>query len=499
MSKTISRRTVLGGLSSAAGLAACGAGPSNEDWDLIVVGAGTAGLPAATFAAARGAKVLIVDVATRVGGSLLLATGQMSAAGTKVQQALGIEDTPDLHYQDIMRISKNTADPTLVRLAVDNAAATFDWLMDRGFEMVPSHPVAGQSHEPYSERRYYWGVNLGRSILAVLEQELQPGLEQGQITLVLETRVTQLMQTPDGTVTGIITENKQGEVSQHHGQQTLLACGGYASNPSLFEELCGYVDYGDTSYEYSQGDGIGLGTGAGGYVRGRENYLSNFGNVLVDTNFPARVSARCITHPDRRQPWEIYVNANGERFVQEDVPSVDAREHALLEQPDLRYWSLFDQAIFDQAPVGIVDWTREDLGAAFDGHPMFYKHETLEGLAQACGLPADALQATVRTYNEGVVAGKDVLGRQHLPRPIDTGPFYAIRVQGYSTTATVGVAVDDQLRVVREDGSPIANLYAAGELLGAGQTMGQSFCGGMMITPALTFGRLLGQRILNFA
>jgi fumarate reductase flavoprotein subunit len=499
MNEIISRRSVLGGLSSAAGLAACGAGPRNEDWDLIVVGAGTAGLPAAIFSAARGARVLIIDTATRVGGSLLLATGQMSAAGTKVQQALGIEDTPELHYQDIMRISNDTADPTLVRLAVENAAATFDWLMERGFEMVPSHPVAGLSHEPYSERRYYWGVDLGRSILAILEQELQPGLEQGQITLALETRVTELTQTPDGTVTGIVTKDNHGAVSQQRGRQIMLACGGYASNPVLFEELCGQVDYGDTSYEYSQGDGIGLGTGAGGYVRGRRNYLSNFGNVLVDDNFPARVSARCITHPDRRQPWEIYVNANGQRFLKEDVPSVDVREHALLEQPDLRYWSIFDQAIFDQAPVGIVDWTRDDLNAAFDGHPMFYKHDTVEGLAEACGLPAAALEETIRAYNEGVATGSDPFGRQHLPRAIDTGPFYAIRVQGYSTTSTVGMAVDEQLRVIREDGSAINNLYAAGELLGAGQTMGQSFCGGMMITPALTFGRLLGQRILNFA
>jgi len=499
MTDNISRRTVLGGLAGAVGLAACRGGSAENDWDLIVVGAGTAGLPAAIFSAQRGARVLLVDAAARVGGTLLIATGQMSAAGTRVQREKGIEDTPQLHYDDVMRISNNTADPTLVRLAVENAPVTFDWLMDNGFDMLPDHPVAGRAHEPYSERRYYWGAAFGLSILAVLERALQPGLDKNLIKISLETRVTELARDPSGAVIGVVTKDKHGGVGQYRGRNVLLACGGYASNPSLFQELCGHADYGDTSYEFAQGDGIGLGTRAGGYLRGRENYLCNFGAILVNDDFPARVSARFISHPQQRAPWEIYVNANGQRFIQEDIPSVDAREHALLQQPDLRYWIVFDQTILDTAPVGVRGWTREDLRIAFDRHPMFFQGATVEALAERCGLPAVALQDTLRTYNQGVAAGDDLLGRKHLPSPIANGPFYAIRVQGYSTTSSVGVAVDEQLRVIRKDGVAIPNLYAAGELLGAGQLMGQAFCGGMMITPAVTFGRLLGQRILDFA
>lgn len=499
MTESISRRSVLGGLAGAAGLAACRAGPDDREWDLIVVGAGTAGLPAAIFSAQRGARVLLIDAASRVGGTLLIATGQMSAAGTRVQQEKGIEDTPQLHYEDVMRISNNTADPALVSLAVDNAAATFDWLMDNGFDLLPEHPVAGRAHEPYSERRYYWGVAFGLSILSVLERTLQPGIEKNLIKVSLENRVTELTRDRSGAVVGVVTEDNLGEIENHRGRNVLLACGGYASNPGLFQELCGHRDYGDTSYEFAQGDGIGLGTRAGGYLRGRENYLCNFGAILVNDEFPARVSARFISHPQQRAPWEIYVNANGQRFIREDVPSVDAREHALLQQPDLRYWIVFDQTILDTAPVGVRGWSREELRIAFDRHPMFYQGSTVEALAERCGLPAVALQGTIETYNQGVAASDDLLGRKHLPSSISNGPFYAIRVQGYSTTSSVGVAVDEQLRVIREDGGVIPNLYAAGELLGAGQLMGQAFCGGMMITPAVTFGRLLGQRILKFA
>ena len=125
-----------------------------EVWDVIVVGGGTAGMPVATFAAERGARVLVVDAAADVGGTLHLSTGQLSAAGTKLQGLKGVSDTTDAHYDDIMRISKNTADPMLVRLAVDNAADTFDWLQDNGFVPFDEHPVLGRAHEPYSEKRY---------------------------------------------------------------------------------------------------------------------------------------------------------------------------------------------------------------------------------------------------------------------------------------------------------------------------------------------------------
>ena len=126
-----------------------------ENWDVIIVGAGTAGIPAAIFAGQRGAKVLLVDAADKIGGTLHLTTGQMSAAGTSLQKKLGIDDNSKDHFDDVMRISENTADRDLVKLAVDNAADTFDWLMSNGFTPLENHPVLGNAHEPYSERRYY--------------------------------------------------------------------------------------------------------------------------------------------------------------------------------------------------------------------------------------------------------------------------------------------------------------------------------------------------------
>jgi fumarate reductase flavoprotein subunit len=462
------RQFLVGAGSAAVGL---GLGPglsaqrSPGSWDLIVVGGGTAGLPAAIFAARRGAKVLLVEASSRLGGTLLLAMGQMSAAGTKVQKSKGIEDTPQEHFDDIIRISKNTVDRELVELAVWNAADTYDWLWDNDFEMVPEHPVAGRAHEPYSKLRYYWGTNWGVSIVTVLKQQIQPEIDSGNVTVAYGTQVKELVQQSDGTVTGVVTESDDGTVARYDGRRVLLACGGYAANHDFFRQVSGYTHYADMSYPFSQGAGHRMGVAAGGYLRGRENYLCNFGGVMADANVPSKLDVRLNSYPERRQPWEIYVNANGRRFVREDIPSVDAREHALLDQPDLRYWAVFDEAIRRQSPPLVDGWTPAELLAMFDDHPNFHRADSLEALAAQAGLDANNLVRTVARYNQGVATGHDLFGREHKPLPVSQGPFYAIRVQGYSVTSTVGLAVDPDLRVVREGGDPIPNLYAAGELL----------------------------------
>ena len=505
---THSRRrflTAMGAITATVGLApACTREAPTKPWDLIVVGGGNAGLPAAIFASKRGARVLIIEAAGVLGGTLFLSSGQMSAAGTKLQKAKGIVgDTPQAHYDDVMRISKGTADPDIVRLAVFNAADTFDWLTDNGFEVRPGHPVTGTTHEPYSHARYAWGPKGGMSILKVLEEQLEPEIERGNVTVMLGTEVTELIQDESGAVTGVVSSNA-GETQRHLASNVLLSCGGYASNSEMFERLEGAKDYADVSYPYSQGAGITLGLGAGGYVRGGEHHLPLFGGIMADDNYPSRMIANVRHFPPDRPPWEILVNVHGERFLREDIPSHDAYEHALMAQPEERCWVVFDDAIFKQAPTLVQGgfggpMSEEDVREAFEQPwPMFYRADSLEGLAEACRVDATGLARTVASYNQGQASGDDELGRQYMPRPIEQAPFFAIQVQSWLLTGYAGLGVDAGLRVVREDQTPIPNLYAAGELLGTGQTMGRSYCGGMLVTPSLTFGRLLGQEIIPF-
>ncbi|NBX45315.1 MAG: FAD-binding protein [Gammaproteobacteria bacterium] len=366
--------------------------------------------------------------------------------------------------------------------------------MDRGFAPLDEHPILGLGHEPYSERRYYWGAEGGRTILATLRRDFDPLVTSGKVDLLLQTPVTALLTSDAGAIEGVRIQSADRERIVR-GRHVLLTCGGYASNTEMFERLSGYRDYADTAYPYSMGAGLELGVSVGGFLRGRENYLCNFGSILTDSGFPGKFLGRFTVVPQRRQPWEVFVNAYGERFIREDEPSFDKREHALLKQPDIRYWIIFDEQIFSTAPPGVGGWSREQMREAFGVHSWFQKADSLQALAEASGIDPQGLARTIEAYNAGVSSGTDPWGREHNPLPILKPPFYAIRHQGHSTTSTVGLAVDGALRVIRPGGQPITNLYAAGELLGAGQTQGKSFVGGMMITPALSFGRLLGQTL----
>ena len=508
-SRRFSKRRFLQGLGAAAAglglLPRSIAASLDPGWDLIVIGGGNSGLPAAIFAARRGARVLIIEAAPVLGGTLFMSGGQMSAAGTRLQKSKGIEDSPQSHFDDIMRISKDTADPELVRLAVFNAAETFDWLMDRGLEVYPEHPVTGTTHEPYSHARYAWSPDRGLGVLKVLNEQIQPELDSGNVTALTSTRATALIQDASGAVKGVVTENQDGETARHTGRHILLSCGGYTSNPEMFEQLEGAKDWALSSYPFSQGAGITLGLAAGGYVRGGEDHLVSFGGIMQDEDYPSPVRCSARHWPPDRPPWEIYVDINGNRFLREDIASHDAHEQAMLAQENERCWVVFDDAIFKQAPqlvggsLGGSRWTKQDTMDAFEsGLPMFYRSDTLAGLAETAGIDGAGLMDTVARYNESQANGQDALGREHMPLPIAKAPYYAIRLQGTQLIGYAGLAVDGALRVIRADGSAIPNLYAAGELLGTGQLMGRSLCGGMMVTPALTFGRLLGQELLPF-
>jgi len=294
---------------------------------------------------------------------------------------------------------------------------------------------------------------------------------------------------------GVVAEHPDGTTVEHHGANVVLATGGYNGDPEKFEAMNGVRQYANASYPYSRGAGHDLGVAAGGFTRGHDMYLCSFGAVLEHDDYPAPVLCRPVHWPEMRMPWEIYVNVEGRRFVAEDNPSVDAREHALLAQTELRRFIVLDERMLREAPPMIPGWTADDVRKHAETHPMFHRADDLRTLGELAGIDPAQLEATVAEYNAHL-DGEDPLGRQFRPLPVAEAPFYSIQVQGMSITSTVGLAVDEELRVVRPDRTPVPGLYALGELLGSSQFMGHSFCGGMLATPAMTFGRLLGTRIL---
>lgn len=486
------RRLFLGSSLAATALAARLRAAEQTTWDFIIVGAGTAGLPAAIFAARRNAKVLVIDAADKIGGTLHLAGGEISGAITKLQAAKGLKDHPDIHYEDVMRLSHSTADPDVIRLAVDHGGATIDWLLDGGLVPLPEHPVAGEGLDGhgYTVARYLWGKNGGRDLLTVMARQFDPLVASGKISLMLNARVSAFLASDAGTVEGV----RVGDAAIR-GRHVILTTGGYAMNPELFERMVGQPAYAAGSYPQSQGDGLTLATSIGAALRGRNLHRPGTGSIMSGDRFPATAYARFNTVVNKRPPWEIWVNAKGERFIREDTSNPYTLSRALFQQPRLKYAIVFDDAILTEAPVGITGWTVDKMRGHFGTHPMFHRAETVAELAAKAGLEPIGLAKTIADYNAATKNGGDPWGRSHLPRPIAKPPYYAIIHLGHSATSAVGVVIDKDLRALRPNGDPVPGLYAAGEVLGSGVTLGDAFCPGMMLTPAMTFGRLLGERL----
>ena len=465
-------------------------------WDVIVIGAGSAGLPLAIKAAERGARVLQLEADYRVGGTLFWSSGQIAAAGTRLQKQAGIDDSPDDHYRDAQRIAHGTIDPVVLRLTVDNAAATIDWLMDLGFAPAPGTPVAGEAHEAYSTRRYLWGTKQAISILETLKPVHDRLVAQGKIELRLQHRMTRLLTDGRGAVTGVSASTPNGEF-EFHGRNVVLASGGYAANPQLWSELtpdyplCSYVN------PYSRGDGLVAARELGAPAEGSDRFLCTFAGYLEDPSDP-RSGRFLALSPGARKVWEMFVDVKGRRFMQEDHPSIDYRERSLLRQPGTRMNIVFDHGILQNAATITLD-PPEVYRARFGHHPAFVKARTLDELARKLDVPAAALRKSVAEYNRAVDRAHDAKwGKQFLVRRIEQAPFYAIKAQGITVLSPAGLRVDRELRVLGARGKPIPNLYAAGEVLGFCRTSGNAFVGGLSLTPALTFGRLLGERLLKW-
>ncbi len=499
-----SRRRLLATASGVAGLNLLPVGLSSalaagQTWDLIVIGGGTAGLPTALFAAQR-ARVLVIEKGPILGGTLDRSTGQVAAAGTVFQQAKNISDNPDAHYDDIMRINKNSSDPVLTRLFVDNAAASLNWLADNGYTVKPEHPVTGQGHEHFKIARYQWGEQGGWSIFQTMQPLVKKATDSGRLSVMLNTSAVDLIQDADGGIKGVVVADNTGELQDLRARQVVLASGGCASNPGMFEELHGVPLYCQIAHPNSQGAGLTLGLGAGGYIRGGDKYAALMGAILANDYYPSAGTAFPLLNPTLRMPWEILVNANGERFVQEDHLNIDHIEHAAAQQPGHRHWAIFDQQILDAAPPLVPDWDAQQVMDAANTHPMFSRADSLGELAVRAGLNPRELAASVEAYNQARAnKSPDPMGLTHRPLPIAKPPYYAIRMQGWTLISFAGLGVDGNLQVTSDSGRPIPNLYAVGEVIGAGATSGKAYTNGMLVTPALTFGRLLGERILQFS
>jgi fumarate reductase flavoprotein subunit len=464
-----------------------------KSYDVIIVGAGTTGIPAALEASKRGLSVALVEASGEVGGTLHLSTASISAAGTSIQAAQGIEDSADAHFADYQRINHGTGHAPLVRKWMDRAADTIEWMISLGWSARENIAMFAPEHDLYTIPRTYRSLGLGVAVAEMFRAELDHMIADGaRIDLLLHTRFTKLKYA-DGEVTGIEAAQADAAITLN-AKAVILTTGGFTGSAEKWQKFHGInpLRYGLPT---SQGDAIDAVRAIGGTTWFDDYCLPAFGGTR-DLGGPPSSWIHSFMLPAMRQPWEIYVNLDGERFMAEDEPQIFKRELAIKGQREWGFWVVYDHGVRTQSPA-LLRLTPEEQDAKFAGDDAdFVCADSVEALAEKMGVPAAALRHSVRTYNDGQAVGSDMLGREHMPKPLVQGPFYAVRHFGFTISSYPGVRVNDDLNVVSADGSPIKGLFAAGEAIGIG-FLGLGFLSGSIVSSAITFGRLLGQEILK--
>ena len=464
--------------------------------DLVIVGGGTAGVACAITAAEHGVRPIVIEKTDDIGGTLHLSSGQLSAAGARRQRERGIEDSAERHFADVMRLSRQTADPVLLRLAVQEAPHTIDWLEDLGFDFEPDTPAIYYGHEPYSVARTYWGPEGGRSVLKVLRRRWDEEVAAGRITIHYEYRAERLIR-KDGGITGVRATGPMGQL-ELRAPLVVLTTGGYGANHDFFaDHTPGPTRLISACRQSSTGDGIIMALREGATLRGAEQHLPTVGGFepVPGSGRAGQPPQWAILNPRVWPAHGIHVNRLGERFLAEDEPSPDRRERALLQQPGHCLWVVFDEATLARGDSFHPLLGADELRQLADYGMLAWKARDLGTLARKAGIDEGGLIATVERWNEAARTGRDPLGVAKPGPLVSASPFYAVLINSVVVTTFGGLTVDGRLRVLDAAGQAIPGLYAAGEALGTTATSGGAFCGGMLATPALSFGRILGRTL----
>lgn len=472
-------------------------------YDLLIVGAGTAGMACAITAAERGLKVGVVEKVDYVGGALHWSGGHMSAGGTHLQKEKDIEDSPEKHLADIYRINNKSGDLDLIEKAVYQAPKTIAWLDELGMEWAPECPRIIYGHVAYETARTIYGPEKALSIYKVLLPQWQKYVANGAIEIHFNAIFTGLGKT-NGRFSTVVCDSPKGEQT-YEGNNIVITTGGYGSNPAYFQQKHPSIPLVSSCYPTATADGHVILEKQGGQFRYGKFHLPSLGGMEEEEG-SGRVDFNAnwamVLTSVYRQPRDIYVNAHGKRFIKEDEVSPETRELTTMQQPDWCFWVIFDETALNSPdengnhnPIMIGRSVEEMKAEATRGNALRMA-DSIEELAEKTGLPKENLVEIVEEYNQMVETKSDPeFGRTYLEDPIKTGPFYALKVHASVLVTFGGIKVNKELQILDAEGNLMEGLYGAGEFLGLGATSGSSFCSGMAITPALGFGRLLGKSL----
>ena len=494
---------------------------STVDADVVVVGAGGAGMTAAITAAAEGKSVVILESQSMVGGNSVRATGGMNAGKTVYQdenefgESAGVEktlktaaekyadnetitalaktvseqwaayqanptgyfDSVELMELDTMIGGKGINDPELVETLCANSADAIDWLDEHGITLHNVSSFGGASvkriHRPVNAEGKT--VSVGSYMIPLLQENC----EKAGVKMMLDTTATEILTDATGAAVGVKATGASGETVTVNAKAVVLATGGFGANLDMVvkykPELKGFMT---TNAPGIQGQGIEMAQAIGAAT-------VDMDQIQIHPTVEANTAA--LITEGLRGDGAILINEEGQRFIDE-VGTRDVVSAAEIAQTGSYSWLVVDQAMADASSViqGYIKKGYTVTGA------------TYEELGKAMGVDAAAFAETMEKWNGYVEAKNDPdFGRTSFANPLNTAPYYAVKVTAGVHHTMGGLKINANTEVLNEKGEVIPGLFAAGEVTGG--VHGANRLGGNAVADFTVFGRIAGAAASDYA
>ena len=494
---------------------------STVDADVVIVGAGGAGMTAAITAAAEGKSVVIVESQPMVGGNSVRATGGMNAGKTVYQdenefgESAGVEktlktaaekyadnetitalaktvseqwaayqanptgyfDSVELMELDTMIGGKGINDPELVETLCANSADAIDWLDEHGITLHNVSSFGGASvkriHRPVNAEGKT--VSVGSYMIPLLEENCK----KAGVQILLNTTANEILTDANGAAAGIKATGSTGETVTVNAKAVVLTTGGFGANLDMVvkykPELKGFMT---TNAAGIQGQGIEMAEAIGAAT-------VDMDQIQIHPTVEANTAA--LITEGLRGDGAILINEEGQRFIDE-VGTRDVVSAAEIAQTGSYSWLVVDQAMVDASSV-IQGYIKK--GYTVTG-------ETYEELGKAMGVDAAAFAETMEKWNGYVEAKNDPdFGRTSFANPLNTAPYYAVKVTAGVHHTMGGLKINANTEVLNEKGEVIPGLFAAGEVTGG--VHGANRLGGNAVADFTVFGRIAGAAASDYA
>ena len=494
---------------------------STVEADVVVVGAGGAGMTAAITAAGEGKSVVILESQSMVGGNSVRATGGMNAGKTVYQdenefgESAGVEktlktaaekyadnetitalaktvseqwaayqanptgyfDSVELMELDTMIGGKGINDPELVETLCANSADAIDWLDEHGITLHNVSSFGGASvkriHRPVNAEGKT--VSVGSYMIPLLQENC----EKAGVKMMLDTTATEILTDANGAAVGVKATGASGETVTVNAKAVVLASGGFGANLDMVvkykPELKGFMT---TNAPGIQGQGIEMAQAIGAAT-------VDMDQIQIHPTVEANTAA--LITEGLRGDGAVLINAEGKRFIDE-VGTRDGVSAAEIAQTGSYSWLVVDQAMVDASSV-IQGYIKK--GYTVTG-------STYEELGKAMGVDAAAFAETMEKWNGYVEAKNDPdFGRTSFANPLNTAPYYAVKVTAGVHHTMGGLKINANTEVLNEKGEVIPGLFAAGEVTGG--VHGANRLGGNAVADFTVFGRIAGAAASDYA